>query len=169
MVSWNMIYINYQKFERRIKNFNFTIVIYIWLGWSNFKEKFRFIIIIIFKTLQIILIRRTIVEISSLNLRCIAVKPDEHTSRGVRGRVVRVFDLLRVTCPSPLWVRIPQGTLNSFMWGSFPASLRNVDCSIQVSARTGIWGLPPPEMLESRYITFTGLVRWKSQPKKIML
>jgi hypothetical protein len=26
----------------------------------------------------------------------------------------------------PLWVRIPTGTFDSFMWGSYPASLRNV-------------------------------------------
>ena len=68
--------------------------------------------------------------------------------------------------------RIPLGTLYLFMWGSYPASLQNVDGSTQVPTRA--WnnirrdtlGLPPPgKLLENRHITFTILVRRKPQPK----
>ena len=58
------------------------------------------------------------------------------------------------------------------MWGSYPASLWNVDGSTQVpacawnDAPRGNWGLPSPVKLESRYITFTVLVQPKTQPKK---
>jgi hypothetical protein len=41
----------------------------------------------------------------------------------------------QTTCPSPLWVRIPTGSLDSFMWGRYPASLRNVGGSTQVPIR----------------------------------
>ena len=40
---------------------------------------------------------------------------------------------LRITCHSLLCVWIPPGTLDSFMWGSYPASLLNVSGSTQVS------------------------------------
>jgi hypothetical protein len=52
--------------------------------------------------------------------------------------------------------RIPTGTMDSFMWGSYPASVRNVVASTQVpvpawnNARKGTWGLPPPVKLECR-------------------
>jgi hypothetical protein len=42
---------------------------------------------------------------------------------GVRDR------WLQTTCPSPLWMG---GTLDSFMWGSYPANLRNVSGFTQV-------------------------------------
>jgi hypothetical protein len=70
---------------------------------------------------------------------------------------------LQTTCPSSLWVRIQTGTLDSFMWGSYPASLRNVSGSTQVpirawnNARKGTWGLPPPVRLERRDMTYTSV------------
>jgi hypothetical protein len=50
-------------------------------------------------------------------------------------------------------VRIPTWTLDSFMWGSYPASLRNVGGPTRVLR---VWnnarkGLPPPVKLESRH------------------
>jgi hypothetical protein len=71
-----------------------------------------------------------------------------------------------------MWVRIPAGTLDSFMWGSYPASLRNVGCSTQVpvrvwnNARNGTWGLPPPVKLERRHMTYTVTVWRKPQLNK---
>ena len=38
--------------------------------------------------------------------------------------------------PSPLWVWIPLGILDSFMWGSYPASLQNVSGSTLVPTCT---------------------------------
>jgi hypothetical protein len=79
---------------------------------------------------------------------------------------------LQTTCPSPLWVRIPTGTLDSFMWGSYPASLRNVGGSTQVpvrawkNARKGTWGLPPPVTPERRDMTFTVSMWRKTQNKQ---
>ena len=93
--------------------------------------------------------------------------------RGVSGRVFKVTDL-RITCPSSVWVWIPSGTLESFMWGSYPASLWNVGGTTQVpacawnNARRGTWSLPPQEKLESRHITFAVLVQHKT-PKKYPL
>ena len=90
---------------------------------------------------------------------------------GVRGLVVSV---VRITCPSPLWVRIPSGTLDSFMWGSYPAGLRNFGGCTQVPARAwnnagrGTWVLPPPVKLECHHITSTVLVRHKIQPKSMI-
>ena len=57
-----------------------------------------------------------------------------------------------ITCPSSLWIRVPKGTLDSFMWGSYAASLRNVGGSTQVP----LWvhpDLSPPVKLESRHIS----------------
>jgi hypothetical protein len=68
---------------------------------------------------------------------------------------------LQTTCPSLLWVRILTWTLDSFMWGSYPASLRNVGGSTQVPVRAwnnawkGTWGRPPPVKLECRDMTYT--------------
>ena len=77
------------------------------------------------------------------------------------------YILWSITCPSPSWVRIMLGSLDSFMWGNYPATLQNVGGSTQVlarawnNARRGTWGLPPRWKLESRHITFTVLVqRW---------
>jgi hypothetical protein len=95
-----------------------------------------------------------------------------HLLWGVRGRVVKVVDFKPTTCPSPLWVGIPTWTLDSFMWGSYPASLRNVGGSTQVpvrawnKARTGTWGLPPPVKLERRDMTNTVSMWRKTQDKK---
>jgi hypothetical protein len=56
-----------------------------------------------------------------------------------------------------------------FMWGSYPAYLRNVGGSTQVpvhawnNARKGTWGLPPPVKLEHRHMTYTVSVRYKTQ------
>jgi hypothetical protein len=61
-----------------------------------------------------------------------------------------VAECLRsLTCTSLLWVRIPTGTLDSFIWESYPLSysLRNVGCATQVLVRAwinalkGAWGL----------------------------
>jgi hypothetical protein len=58
------------------------------------------------------------------------------------------------------------------MWGSYPASLRNVNGSTQVpvrawnNARKGTWGLPPPVKLERRNITYTVLMWCKTQNKQ---
>ena len=46
---------------------------------------------------------------------------------------------LRITCPTPLWVRIPPGTLDSFMWGGYPAILRGVGVSTQVHVPARTW------------------------------
>jgi hypothetical protein len=78
------------------------------------------------------------------------------------------------TClhPSPPCVRIPSGTLDSFMWGSYPASLRNVGGSTRVpvhawnNARKGVWGLPPQVKLERRHMTSTMSVWRKTQLNK---
>jgi hypothetical protein len=51
-------------------------------------------------------------------------------SRVVKGVVFRPFAPIRCT------LRIPTGTLDSFMWVSYLASLRNVGCSTQVPVRT---------------------------------
>jgi hypothetical protein len=67
---------------------------------------------------------------------------------------------------------IPTGTLDSFMWGSYPASLRNVGGSTQVpirawnNARWGTRGLPPPVKLERRDMTYTVLMWRKTQNKQ---
>ena len=59
-----------------------------------------------------------------------------------------------ITCPCPLLVRIPPGTLDSFVWGSYPTSLRNVGGSTKVPARVwnnalrGTCDLPPPVKLQ---------------------
>jgi hypothetical protein len=65
---------------------------------------------------------------------------------------------LKPLVPHRVW--IPPGALDSFMWGSYPASLWNVGGSTQVSFRAwnawkGTWGLPQPVKLESHQITFT--------------
>jgi hypothetical protein len=81
------------------------------------------------------------------------------------------MNCIQTTCPSPLWARIPTGTLDSFMWGSYPASLRNVGVSTQVpvrawnNARKGTWGLPPPVKLEHRDMTYTVSMWRKTQNK----
>jgi hypothetical protein len=65
-----------------------------------------------------------------------------------------------------LWFWIPTGTLDSFMWGSYPASLWTVGYSTQVPVRAwnkawkGTWSLPPPIKLERRHMTCTVLV-WR--------
>ena len=88
---------------------------------------------------------------------------------GVHGRVVRVVDLESLV-PHHCGFESQQG-LDSFMWGSHPASLRNVGGSTQVptcawnNAQRGTWGLPPPVKMESCHITFTVLVWRKSQMK----
>jgi hypothetical protein len=58
-----------------------------------------------------------------------------------------------------VWARIQTLTLDFFIWGSCPASLRNVDCSTQVlvparnNARKGTWCFPPTIKLERRHMT----------------
>jgi hypothetical protein len=58
------------------------------------------------------------------------------------------------------------------MWGSYPASLRNVGGSTQVpvrawnNARKGTWGLPPPVKLERRDMTYTVSMWRKTQNKQ---
>ena len=72
--------------------------------------------------------------------------------------------LHRITCPSPLWVQIPPGILDSFMWGSYPASLWNVSSSTQTCKMQGT-----PDIFlynKSHHITFTVLVWHKPQPKE---
>jgi hypothetical protein len=54
---------------------------------------------------------------------------------------------LQTNYPSTLYIRIPPKTLDYFMWGNYPASLRNVGGSTQVPARSwnntrkDMWGL----------------------------
>jgi hypothetical protein len=79
---------------------------------------------------------------------------------------------LQTTCPSPLWVWIPRGILDFFIWGSYPASLRNVSGSTWVpisawnNARKGTWGRPPPVKLERRNMTYTVSLWHKTQSNK---
>jgi predicted phosphoadenosine phosphosulfate sulfurtransferase len=74
--------------------------------------------------------------------------------------------------PLTVWVRIPTKTLDSFMWVSYPASIRNVSSSTQVpvrawnNARKGTWGLPPPVKLERRDLTYTMSMWRKIQNKQ---
>jgi hypothetical protein len=64
--------------------------------------------------------------------------------------------------------------LDFFMWGSYSASLRNVDGSTQVptrawnNARKGTWGLPSPVKQKRRHMTYTYTVSmWrKTQTSK---
>jgi hypothetical protein len=62
--------------------------------------------------------------------------------------------------------------LDSFMWGSYPASLRNVGGSTRVpvrawsNAQKRTWGLPPPVKLERRQMTYTVSVWRKTQSNK---
>ena len=51
---------------------------------------------------------------------------DWSRERDARGRVVRVVDLGPRAPHRCEFVRIPPGTLNSFMWRSYPASFQNV-------------------------------------------
>ena len=73
----------------------------------------------------------------------------------------------------PLWVRIPPETSETVILGSYPATVRNVDCFTEVparawnNARRGTRGPPPPVVLEYRHITFRVLVQRKTQTKKI--
>jgi hypothetical protein len=66
---------------------------------------------------------------------------------GIRGQGVQT------TCLSPMWVQILTGTLDSLMWGSYPASLWIVNGSTQVpipawnNERKVTWGLSPLEKL----------------------
>jgi hypothetical protein len=61
------------------------------------------------------------------------------------------MSVLQNTSLSLLWVWILTGTLNSFMWGSYSASLQNVGGSTQVpvcawnNAWKDTWGLLPPD------------------------
>ena len=88
-----------------------------------------------------------------------------------RDRLVSLW--LRITSISTLWVRILPGTLDYFMRGSYPASLRKVSddqwfyLGAWNNARMGTWGLHPPVKLENRHTTLTVLVpkNKKTQPK----
>jgi hypothetical protein len=42
---------------------------------------------------------------------------------------------LQTTCPSPMWVRSSTGILDYFMFGSYPASKRNVGGTTQFPVR----------------------------------
>ena len=73
----------------------------------------------------------------------------QNIRRGVRGRLVKTC-WLRITYPfTAVGSKSRQRLLDSFMWGSYPASLRNVGVSTQVLVRAwnnslrGTWGLPP--------------------------
>ena len=87
-------------------------------------------------------------------------------SEGVSMCIRSVY--LEITCSWLLWVQILPGTLDFFMWGSYPANLWNVCGSSHVwnTVWRGIWGFPPPVKLESRHITCTVLVWNKTQPNK---
>jgi hypothetical protein len=73
---------------------------------------------------------------------------------GVRAEWLRLWSSDHL--PSPLLVRIPTETLDSFIWGSYPDTLWNVGGSTQVPvcawniARKDTGGLPPTVKLESR-------------------
>jgi hypothetical protein len=62
--------------------------------------------------------------------------------------------------------------MDSFMSGSYPASLRNVGGSTQVpvrawnNARKGTWGLPPPVKLERRDMTYYTVSMWRKTQNK---
>jgi hypothetical protein len=85
---------------------------------------------------------------------------------------INYINWLQTTCPSPLWVRIPTGTWDSFMWGSYPASLRNVAGSTRVpvrvwyNARKGTWGLSLTVKQERRDMTYTVSMWRKTQNKQ---
>jgi hypothetical protein len=72
----------------------------------------------------------------------------------------------------PDLVLIPTRTLDSLMWGSYPASLRNVVGSTQVpvpawnNARKGTWRFSPPVKLKRRHMTNTVSVWRKTQSNK---
>ena len=82
--------------------------------------------------------------------------------RGIHSRVVRVVDLESLA-PHHRGFESWQG-LDSFIWGSYLASLGNVGGSIWVptcawiNAQRITWGLPPTVKLECRHITWTVLV-----------
>ena len=44
-----------------------------------------------------------------------------------------------ITCPSLLWVQIPPGTLNYFMWGSYPAIHNWMLESHQMTLKVSVW------------------------------
>jgi hypothetical protein len=79
---------------------------------------------------------------------------------------------LQNSCPLPMWIRIPTGTFNNFMWKSFPASLQNVGGFTRVSVRA--WNnarkyarcLPPPIKLERCHKNFTVSAWCKSKSNK---
>ena len=67
-------------------------------------------------------------------------------------------------------------TLDSFIWGNYPAKLRDICCSTHVpicawnnSGWGVIWGLPPPVRLESRHITLQCWFNIKSNQKVLLL
>jgi hypothetical protein len=66
----------------------------------------------------------------------------------------------------------PDRDFGFFMWGSYPASLRNVGGSTQVPVRAwnnawkGTWGLPPPVKLERPQMTYTVSMWRKTQSNK---
>ena len=76
--------------------------------------------------------------------------------RGVRERVFRIFDIESLA-PHCCGFESRQGDLDSFMRGSYPSSLWNVDGSTRVPACARnnkhrlIWGLPQPVKLESHH------------------
>ena len=64
-----------------------------------------------------------------------------------------------ITCPSPLWFRIPLGTWILLCEEAIQLAYGTSVIRVWNNARSGNWGLPLPEKLESRHITFTVLVR----------
>jgi hypothetical protein len=66
----------------------------------------------------------------------------------------------------------PDRNFDSFMWGSYPACLRNVGGSTQIpvrawnNARKDTWGLPPTVKLERCDMTYIVLMWRKTQNKQ---
>ena len=85
----------------------------------------------------------------------------------ILGHVIRVVDLESHALTA---VGLnPTRDFDSFMWGTYLASLWNVGGSTQVpaldwnNAGRGTWSLLPPMKLQSQHITFTVLV-WRKNP-----
>ena len=91
---------------------------------------------------------------------------------GICGWVVRVVDLESLV-PPHCGFECLLGTVDTFMWGRYLASLRNVRgstelpvCAWNVAGR-GTLSLSPPVKLESHHITFTLLV-WQNPSQNIL-
>ena len=60
----------------------------------------------------------------------------------------------------------PPGTLDYFMWESYPSGLLNIGGSTQNNALRVTWGLPPLVKAGGHHMTFTLLARLQAQQNK---